>query len=211
MSHKFALFPLQLVVFPGENLNLHIFEPRYRQLVEDAEQEGITWLIPTVIDGNIQPMTTEVSLQIVAHRYPGGESDVRTIGQNVFQLLDFWERHPGKLYPGGVAKRMDIDFNEDPALNQLIVGLTEDIFRLLHIEKPIKSVEDGFRTYDVGHYVGLTLRQEYHLLTLLDATARQEYLLAHLRGIQPQADQNSNIKRRAELNGHFQHLRPPRW
>ena len=75
MEQQLALFPLQLVVFPGESLNLHIFEPRYRQLIEDAEQQGITFGVPTVIKGALQPIATEVSLEV----YPTAIPPVRVM------------------------------------------------------------------------------------------------------------------------------------
>ena len=45
-----ALFPLQLIVYPGERLPLHIFEKRYQQLITDCENEGIAFGIPSYID-----------------------------------------------------------------------------------------------------------------------------------------------------------------
>ena len=45
------LFPLELVVFPGEFLKLHIFEPRYRQLIQECRDEGVKppILVPVVM------------------------------------------------------------------------------------------------------------------------------------------------------------------
>ena len=74
MKEQLALFPLQLVVFPNEKLNLHLFEPRYRQLLADVEAEGISFGIPSFLDDKIMPIGTEVVLKEVVERYPtGGE------------------------------------------------------------------------------------------------------------------------------------------
>ena len=43
MRQFLPLFPLQIVVFPGEDLNLHIFEPRYKELIKDCEEGGGTF------------------------------------------------------------------------------------------------------------------------------------------------------------------------
>ena len=48
---KIALFPLSLVVFPGEELRLHIFEPRYKQLIHDCTTDNITFGIPPYFEG----------------------------------------------------------------------------------------------------------------------------------------------------------------
>lgn len=206
-----ALFPLQLVVFPGETLNLHIFEPRYRQLIKDAENDGITFAVPSVINGSLRPVATEVALLEVAKRYPSGESDVRVKGKRVFFLDDYWKILPGKLYPGGKARALSVDFAEDPELNEEIIQLTKRIYTRLNVNKVIKTVAEGFCTYDIAHYVGMKLIQEYEFLTLRDARDRQEFMLAHLRSITPEVEENSAIQDRARLNGHFQELTSPNW
>ena len=48
MIATLPMFPLELVAFPGEELPLHIFELRYQQLLEDCEEEKVTFGIPTV-------------------------------------------------------------------------------------------------------------------------------------------------------------------
>ena len=209
MTQTFALFPLQLVVFPNEHLNLHIFEPRYRQLIEDAEQDDMTWLVPTVIEGNIRPTATEVTLSEVSMRYPNGECDIKTIAGGVYFLEDYWRRLPGKLYPGGKASELEVDLAENPDMNHEIIDRTRDIHRRLKVSKKIKDVEDGFRTFDIAHYIGLTLEQEYQLLTLRSSYPRQKFIIEHLEAIRPDVERNTSIKARAELNGHFKELTPP--
>ena len=56
------LFPLQLVVYPGEKLNLHIFEPRYKQLIQECQEQGTTFGIPAFIDSEIMSIGTEIEL-----------------------------------------------------------------------------------------------------------------------------------------------------
>lgn len=211
MTQKFALFPLQLVVFPGEQLNLHIFEARYRQLIADVEKSGKPFLVPTLTEEGMRPTATEVKLTQVVNRYPGGESDVRTEGGRVYFLEDFWNKIPGKLYPGGRASELPIDRNEDVGTNREIVRLTRMIYDKLGVDKRVRSVEEGFTTYDIGHYVGLTLDDEYKLLTLRRAGPRQEFLLNHLQRIDVHRSQGRNLRARAKLNGHFKELTPPRF
>jgi len=211
MTQNLALFPLQLVVFPGETLNLHIFEPRYRQLIEDAEMQGTTFCVPTVINGKIRPIATEVELIEVAMRYPGGDSDVRCLGKNIYHLEEIRKNYPDKLYPGANGHPLTVGLEEDPVINEKIIALTVEIYRLLSIDKSIKSVDDGFKSYDISHYVGMTLEQEYEFLTLLNGKERQLYLLEHLETISPSIERKSAIRDRAKLNGHFREVIPPEW
>lgn len=211
MTQKLAIFPLQLVVFPGESLNLHIFEPRYRQLIADAATEGITFCVPTVINGGLLPIATEVKLVEIVTMYPSGESDIRTLGQRVFFVEDYTKTLPDKLYAGADCRLLTVDTEEDPLLNGEIVNLTRSIYRDLKIDKQIRSVKEGFCTYDIAHYVGLKLEQEYEMLTLLDAQQRQQFLLEHLISIRPELREGKRMQDRAHLNGHFKELTPPEW
>jgi ATP-dependent Lon protease len=71
MPRLLPLFPLNLVVFPHEKLNLHIFEPRYRQLVRDCLEQNLTFGIPPFLDNYPQR---------AGHRDAPGEC-----GTNLFQ------------------------------------------------------------------------------------------------------------------------------
>ena len=116
-----------------------------------------------------------------------------------------------QLYPGGDASELEVDFEENPSINEEIIELTKKIYSRLKVSKTVKSVEEGFRTYDIAHYIGLTLEQEYQMLTLRSAYPRQTFLLKHLKEILPNIEQNTGIRKRAELNGHYKQLTPPNW
>ena len=209
MTEALALFPLAMVAYPGELVNLHIFEQRYRDLLHDMETEGITFAIPTVIEGNLRPLATEVALTAVARRYPGGESDIRLEGRRIVRIQEFAEQMAGKSYPGGRVSIQQYETEEDPARNRLIVELTRQIYRTLRIERDLPVDLTGFRTYQLAHYIGFTLEQEYEFLTLLSARDRQEFMLDHLRDVRPDATRQVNMEARAKLNGHFRELESP--
>lgn len=71
MGQKLPLFPLKLVAFPGEQLNLHIFEPRYKQLIKDIETSKGTFGIAVYLD-KLMPFGTEVELEEVSKVYDDG-------------------------------------------------------------------------------------------------------------------------------------------
>ncbi|MEM7572944.1 MAG: LON peptidase substrate-binding domain-containing protein [Bacteroidota bacterium] len=208
-SVKLPLFPLQLVVFPGEELNLHIFEPRYRQLISDTEVSGQTFGIPTVLDGKMMKVATEVKLLEVSKRYPSGESDVKTAAKRVFFLENYETNLGKKLYAGGNVRFVDLDMAEDPVINEEIILLTKEIYRRLRVDREVKEAAEGFCTYDIAHYVGMSREQEYELLTLFNALDRQQFLLEHLHAIRPEIEERLDIRAKALMNGHFKHLSPP--
>src|SRR6266576_3115219 len=53
MTNFIPIFPLGIVVYPGEDLNLHIFEPRYKQLINECHAGKKPFGIPTVIENKV--------------------------------------------------------------------------------------------------------------------------------------------------------------
>lgn len=203
------IFPLQIVVFPGESLNLHIFEPRYKQLIQECEAEGIPFGIPPYLDGSIMSFGTEISLVQVEKRYANGELDVRTKGAGLFHLDEFFREAPDKLYPGGRVTPLCISWEGDRKLGGHLLSMVRSLFSLLHIEKEIPTDPDSFSAYDIGHYVGLSQRQEYELLCILEESERREYLIEHLERLVPMVRETEELKRKARMNGHFKNIIPP--
>ena len=101
MTKKIPFFPLSLVAFPGEELNLHIFESRYRQLVKDCIDNELSFGIIPVSEKKLVQIGTEMQIKEVVHVYPDGKMDIRTKGLNAFRLIAFQEKIEDKLYPGG--------------------------------------------------------------------------------------------------------------
>ncbi len=200
------LFPLQTVVYPGEQLPLHIFEKRYQQLIQDCEEEGITFGIPAYINKTLD-YGTEVKLQKISKKYPSGESDVICVGKRIFRVKNFYEQMPGKLYAGG-----EVEFLEDneSSAQELQEELLKNI-AILYIELTIENppvFDIPFISYQVAHKIGLALHQEYHLLTLRSELERLNYLIGHLKITIPVVREMNRAKEVIQMNGHFRNFDP---
>ena len=209
MNAFLPLFPLSLVVYPGEDLNLHIFEPRYRQLVSECLAEEKPFGIPVFIDGKLPGFGTEVHVTTLHKRYDDGQLDIKTKGLRVFRLLDFQNPVPDKLYAGG---QVDLLAPEEPPLksrhlNTLLDRLAQ-LYDLLQIETDYSPLKSPLFSYGVAHKVGLAVAQEYELLTLPAETERQAFLIKHLDRVIPVVADMERTKDRIKLNGHFKNLDP---
>ena len=129
------LFPLKLVAFPGERLNLHIFEPRYKQLIRECSENQITFGIPAFIDNKIVNIGTEIKLEKIENTYENGELDVRTLGIGVFRIEKFYSQAPNKLYAGADIERLEYKNSKSNLnLNEEIFSFLKELFlSLIHI------------------------------------------------------------------------------
>ncbi len=200
------LFPLQLVVYPGEQLPLHIFEKRYQQLIEDCEKDHISFGVPTYIDKKLE-YGTEVMLKKIAKRYPGGESDVICVGKRIFKITEFYQQIPGKLYAGGeVEFLLDNESSAEDLQEELLKNIA-----ILYVELTIDNppvFDLPFVSYQVAHKVGLAIHQEYHLLTLRSELERLRYLIGHLKITIPVVREMNRAKEVIKMNGHFKNFDP---
>lgn len=211
MSLFLPLFPLKLVAFPGEKLNLHIFEPRYRQLIQECESEKTTFGIPPYLNGKLMPFGTELRLLGVEKRYPDGKMDIRTEGIGIFRIEDFQKEVPGKLYAGALIERMELDYEGDFMKVNLIIDRITELFTIMNIKKDIPENTPQFNTYQVAHHVGFSTEQEYEFLRIPTESDRQTYLLRHFEKLMPVVKEMEELRKRVQMNGHFKDLKPPKF
>lgn len=206
MINFIPLFPLGLVVYPGEALNLHIFEDRYRQLIHDCRTQKKPFGIPTVQGQEVTETGTLVQIEEVVKEYPDGRLDIRTRGTEVFTLLEKVQQLPGKLYHGAIVSYPPNETGLRPAQMQLLMPMIKQLHELLKVTKEFGRPADALSSYDVAHHCGLNTAEEYELLQLLREDQRLEYLRRHLQKILPAASALEALKERVMMNGHFKEL-----
>jgi Lon protease-like protein len=207
MTNFIPVFPLGIVVFPGETVNLHIFEPRYKQLINECYSDGKPFGIPTVIDNKLNEMGTLVRITEIVKVHDNGELDIRTVGLRVFRVLELIKSIPDKLFSGAIVNYPDnIEGPGKRELMQKVVNAIRELHRLLNIEKDFRKPDEELAAYDIAHHVGLSLEQEYEVLGLLREEQRQEYIKRHLGKVLPVIAEMETLKERVKLNGHFKNL-----
>lgn len=207
MTNFIPIFPLSIVVYPGENLNLHIFEPRYKQLIQECHTEQKAFGIPTVINNKLNEMGTLVKITEIVKTSENGEMDIRALGVSVFRILEVIKSVPEKLYSGAIVNYPDnLEDQGKRELMAKVVNAIRELHRLLHISKDFKKPDNELTAYDIAHHAGLSLQEEYEMLGLLREEQRQEYLKRHLSKVIPVIAEMETLKERVKLNGHFKNL-----
>jgi Lon protease-like protein len=113
VSRGFPLFPLGIVALPSERIPLHIFEDRYRRMIErcleaesgSPEREfGIVWLS----DEELKDIGCACEIERVLERMDDGRLNILARGTRPFRLLERQDELP---YPAGVVEFLD---DEEP-------------------------------------------------------------------------------------------------
>ena len=206
MTNFIPIFPLGIVIYPGESLNLHIFEPRYKQLVTECHAGKKLFGIPAVIDNKVQDYGTLIHIDEITTVHDNGEMDIKTTGEKVFRVLEIIKHVPEKLYSGAIVTYPDNYELGNPELMRRVVNSIRELHRLLNVQKDFKKEDEQLKAYDVAHHIGLSLQEEYELLYLFDERQRQEYLKRHLAKVIPMVAEMEQLKEKVKLNGHFKNL-----
>ncbi len=206
MTNFIPIFPLGIVVYPGEALNLHIFEPRYKQLIKECHEQKKQFGIPTVIEDKLQDYGSLVEITEISKVHDNGEMDIRTRGTKVFRILEVIRQIPDKLYSGAIVNYPDNRAQANPEQTRKLLESIRELHKALNVTKEFNVPDETISSYDVAHHVGLSLQEEYELLNLLDERQRQEYLKRHLAKVLPMVAGMEQLKEKIKLNGHFKNL-----
>jgi Lon protease-like protein len=185
LTNFIPIFPLGIVVYPGEQLNLHIFEPRYKQLVNECVETKKPFGIIPVIDNKLSEIGTLINVKEITTIYEDGKMDIKTEGVQIFSILEVIKDLPEKLYSGAIVNYPENIENGNRALMQTIVIAIRQLHKLLKINKNFNHADDALWSYDVAHHAGLSVTEEYELLQLMQELQRQEYLKRHLKKVIP--------------------------
>ncbi len=206
MTNFIPIFPLGVVVYPGEALNLHIFEPRYKQLIKDCFEGKKPFGIPTVIEGKIVEMGSTVMIKEISQTYDDGQLDIKTEGVATFKILEVVKEIPEKLYSGAIVAYPFINNVGSPSLLRFILDAIRKLHLSLGVTKNFKIADEKLLSYDVAHHAGMSLQDEYYLLELELEIQRQEFLKRHLVKLLEVMKEMDALKQKIGLNGHFKNL-----
>ena len=206
MTKYLPLFPLDLVAYPGEQLNLHIFEPRYRELLKDCLKHNTTFGIPSYVRKKVE-WGTEMEILEVVKQYPDGRADIKTNGLQVFKIVSYQNPAEGKGYAGGEVEIYPHTTEDEPSTRQRMHELVKQLYETMELVGTVQ-VSEGVQSYNIAHRIGLSKKQEYKLLQIFSEAERQQYIIDHLEHVIPILQEAERTKSIVRMNGHFRHYDP---
>jgi Lon protease-like protein len=169
------MFPLNVVVLPGETMKLHIFEERYKQLINDCLENEAEFGISYVHSKKMNEFGSQVRVKKVLKRSTTGEMDILIEGTDVFKLIEFSEILSPKLYGAGVIQPMREQKSIQSAkLQELVIDYfsqTQD--KLLQYDT-VKQLS----VYDVASQLLMTTQDKYKLIA---SESKETFLLLQLK------------------------------
>ncbi len=199
---RIPLFPLNVVLLPGAELPLHIFEPRYREMVKDCLTEKSEFGMLLSLPKGVARVGCTAEILEVAKRYDDGRMDILTIGRVPFRVVELFDIDA--LTEGHVDYLEDREIPASPRVQRELVELFEACHTLIFDDYP-KNLEgasaEGF-SYLVAATLPMDLLWKQQILELRSEADRQERLVAYLREWAPHLQKSGAMRQRAGGNGH---------
>ncbi|HEY3758364.1 MAG TPA: LON peptidase substrate-binding domain-containing protein [Solirubrobacteraceae bacterium] len=195
----FPLFPLDIVALPTESVPLHIFEDRYRTMIErclDARHEfGIVWLA----EDELKPIGCACAIDKVLERMADGRMNILARGTRPFRLLERQEDLP---YPAGVVEFLP---EQDDEIDPEVAGAARELYAELVAQATDRTLSteelmelDSYRMAATVEF-GTDAKQE--LLELRSENARLQLLTMLFRAAIKRIELVERAQTRARSNG----------
>ena len=198
----FPLFPLGLVLLPGEAVPLHIFEERYKVMIGECLEEGREFGIIWLADDALKDVGCSARITHVLERFDDGRKNIIVEGTDPFRL----ERRIGELaYPAGDIELLDDDSDADEAsLERTRTGYA-DLVEQVTGTRPEPEALAELSAYGMAATLDIALSAKQALLELRSEPARLEQLEALFAEAIKRIRKAARVAEQASGNGH---LRP---
>jgi len=206
MLRELPIFPLPIVLFPGATQPLHIFEPRYRNLLADCldrdRRFGIAYVAP---DKASDPAPGDVGCiaHILTTQFlPDGRSDILTTGEQRFVLVE-WLATDRPYRMARVEEFVD-EPGEAAESEELAINVRRDFLRVMEAleqDPPELPIDPEALSFRVAATLELEAPGKLALLAIRSTTVRLRRLAAVLQPLAADAERRAAIRHHARSNG----------
>lgn len=183
------LFPLDLVLLPGAPLPLHIFEPRYREMISECLEQKKPFGIVRASDEGVAGIGCTAEILSVTKKYDDGRMDILTRGVDRFEVLEVNEERAFLRAEISLVQDDDDDNDatrlpEQPLVEQA-VRLHAEIVKLAGAELSEPDETATNLSFLLAGSLPLDLDFKQNLLSTLSETKRLEAVVGYLQAVLP--------------------------
>jgi Lon protease-like protein len=194
------LFPLNVVLFPGTPLPLHIFEPRYRQMTRECLEEKREFGVVLARKDGIAAVGCTAEIVKVVKRYEDGRSDILTMGRRRFRVNEVIDDKA--YYQGRVEFLAEAAEEEDPRMVEGLRELYAEVHRLVYEREGGEVAAEASLAYAIAAELPLEVDYKQELLQLDSEAERRQVLAERLEAWARELRGLAQARKKAGGNGH---------
>ena len=193
------LFPLEVVLFPGVPLPLHIFEPRYKEMIGECRANSAPFGVVRALEDGIAEVGCTAEIMTVTKEYPDGRMDLVAEGRKRFEVLEL-NRERSFLR----AEVLIVPDEPDSAAEAERVRAIElhlQILSLAGAVQDLSAADQSMLSFYLAGSLPLDLDFKQKLLVMRSERERIGAVAAYLENILPKLRRAAQARRKAGGNG----------
>ena len=185
MSSLLPIFPLELVLLPGVPLPLHIFEPRYKEMIAECIEQKKPFGIVRASSDGVADIGCTAEIMSVTKKYDDGRMDILTRGVERFEVIQVNEDRA--FLQAEISVVQDEDEPGKPLTEMVTqaVRLHAEIAKLAGAEPSGLDQHGGNLSFLLAGSLPLDLDFKQSLLSTLSEAKRLEAVVGYLEAILP--------------------------
>jgi Lon protease-like protein len=193
------LFPLEIVLFPGAPLPLHIFEPRYKEMIGECLEQKRPFGMVRAKENALASIGCSATIVNVIKKYDDGRLDIAAEGVQRFEIESLNQER--SFLQGEVTYFDDEPSQAGGAPKETLIQLHEQLFAILGQNAEIETDADPL-TFQLAHELPVDLDFKQALLEMKSEAERIETLTEYYRATIPKVEKTLQARERAGRNGH---------
>ena len=194
------LFPLELVLLPGTPLPLHIFEPRYKEMIGECLENKTLFGVVRAQETDLADIGCTAEIVAVTKTYDDGRMDIVTQGRERFELLEI--NQDRSFLRGEILLVTDDPDKAPPAEIQRALELHKQILTLANAEQDLPPDDETPLSYHLAGSLPLDLDFKQKLLATRSESERIQTVIGYFETILPNLRRAIQIRKKAGGNGH---------
>jgi ATP-dependent Lon protease len=196
---EIGLFPLGLVLLPTEQIPLHIFEPRYRELIGECLDNEEPFGLVYADDDGVRRIGTLATVVEVTDRYEDGRLDIVVEGGDRFRLVDLTDGR--SFHTGTVEPLADVEDPPRAADVDRALAVFRRLVELTGAEVDVPADVTGQPSFEIGSRFELAPELKLELLEETSERRRLVRLCEILETIAAAVERQREVAALAQTNG----------
>lgn len=193
------LFPLEIVVFPGAPLPLHIFEPRYKEMIGECLSQDRPFGMVRAKENALSAVGCSARIVTVIKKYEDGRLDIAAEGAQRFEIIQVNQERS--------FLQAEVAFFDDEASNvsknaaDTVIELHEQLFAVMGQTIDVER-DAAYLSFRLAQDLPVDLDFQQTLLEIKSEVERIEILTEYYRATIPKIENSLRVRQRASGNGH---------
>ena len=194
------LFPLEVVLLPGTPLPLHIFEPRYKEMIGECLANNAQFGVVRAVEDGVAEVGCTAEIITVTKEYPDGRMDLITEGRKRFEVLELNQER--SFLRAEVLLVPDEPESSPPEDRAKAVQLHLEILSLAGAVQDLSAADQSQLSFYLAGSLPLELDFKQKLLAMRSEGQRIQAVTAYLENILPKLKRAAKAREKAGGNGH---------